>query len=545
MKRILFIISVILITSGCSESFLEKTPTTSSVVENFYKTPADAEQALTSAYNMTLYDDWWSPFIYSEQASDNCAGGGGSGDGGGYQRNDRGLTDPGVTANQTLWKTYYGGIYRANTYIENEKLIDWTGKEKLEKQYLAEARFLRAYYHFSLAQMFGEIPAIMNLMSPDNIPPRTPAAELYTYILDDLKYCAENGLSAPYQSMNYANWGRVTKWAGEAMLARAYMYYVGYYNQESLGEYTNESVLAYVEDCINNSGHDLVPQYASLWRVSTRSELGDISQYAGEKNPEAVWSITYDIQGTTTWAKIQRMIGPRNFNQEPYGNGWGAIPVLPTLWNLFDDADTRKTATILSWDDEGYVYDWVTQQQAQYTGYNTKKYMQGAIGTQNEVVALGGTDWQTKGFEDVMKIRFSDVLLMGAELRSIVNGAGDGTALNYLNRVRERAFGDSNHDYSSASIDNIMKERRLELACEGIRYWDILRSIKGDFSKLVDILTYVDDTDGGDFSNSSDAFSLDVDGNHFAQSKGLFQIPEAELELMDGIIVQNPGHTGE
>ncbi|MBN2805909.1 MAG: RagB/SusD family nutrient uptake outer membrane protein, partial [Prolixibacteraceae bacterium] len=281
MKRIIFILSVMLIATGCSEEFLDKKPTTSSVVENFYHTPADAQQALTAVYNTLTNDDYWCPFILSEQASDDCAGGGGSGDGGGYPRNDRGLPQPEANANQILWKTYYGGIYRANTYIQNEKIIDWTGKENLQKQYLAEARFLRAYYHLQLAQMFGEVPAIMEIYGPDVTPPRTPADELYTYILDDLKYCAENGLSAPYSAMKYENWGRVTKWAGEAMLARVFLYYTGYYNQQSLGEYTNESVLAYVEDCINNSGHGLVPEYASLWRVSAKSVLGDMALYAG------------------------------------------------------------------------------------------------------------------------------------------------------------------------------------------------------------------------------------------------------------------------
>jgi len=526
---------------GCGEDFLDKTPTTSSVVENFYKTPSDATQALTSVYNMTTRDDWWCRLIISEQASDNCAGGGGSGDGGGYQRWDRGLQQPESSANGDLWRYYYGGIYRANTYIQNEALIDWSGKENLRNQYLAEAHFLRAYFHFYLAQVFGEVPALTATASPDIIPPRTPAEELYKIILEDLKFCAENGLSAPYSSMNYCDWGRATKWAAEAMIGRVFLYYTGYYNKESIGDFTLDKVLGYVEDVIKNSGHDLVSQYASLWRVSSMSELGGIQNYAGEINPECVWSITYNIQTPTTWSSFQRMIGPRNFNQEPYGQGWGAIPVLPSLWQLFDNADSRKKATILSWDDEGYVYDYTTQQQAQYTGYNTKKYMIAAVGETNEITALGGTDWQTKGFEDYMAIRFSDVLLMGAELRSLAYGAGDGIALTYLNKVRQRAFGDGSHNYSSASIDNIMLERRLELACEGSRYWDILRSCKGDFSKLVSILTYVDDKDGGDSANTSDAMSLDVDGNNFAEKKGLFQIPQNEIELMEGIIQQNPG----
>lgn len=527
---------------GCSEEFLDKRPTTSLVVENFYKSPADATQALTSVYNMLIFDDWWSAFIMSEIASDECAGGGGFTDADGFQRIDRGLMQDGANVNQDLFRTYYGLIYRANTYIENEKLIDWTGKESLQKHYLAEAMFLRAYAHFYLAQVFGEIPAITALQAPNIIPPRTPADQLYTIILDDLKFCVENGLDDPYTSMKFENWGRATKWAAEAMIGRVFLYYTGYYNKESVGEYTATTVGNYVEDCIKNSGHNLVPQYASLWRVPCMSELGGIGQYAGENNPEAVWSVCYILEtGTSQINKFQRMIGPRDYNSEPYGQGWGGMPVLPTLWTLYENSDTRKKATILSWKDEGREFP-TGNPQAQVTNYSSKKYMIAAVGTTNEITALGGSSWQTQGFEDHMIIRFSDVLLMGAELRVLANGEGDATALGYLNRVRERAFGNSSHNYSSASISNIMAERKLELACEGLRYWDVLRSCKGDFSKLAELLTYVDLNDNGENnSNTSDKQSLDVDGNNFAAKKGLFQLPQFELDLMDGIIVQNPG----
>lgn len=543
MKKLIILSSIVLLFSACSEEFLEKKPTTSLVVENFYQSPQDAEQALTSVYNVAMRDDYWSPFFYTEIASDNCAGGSGSGDGGGAQRVDRGLEWPDANTHSYVWRVYYGGIYRANTYIENEAQIDWAGNEKLQKQYLAEARFLRAYFHLGLAQFFGEIPFLEHTIAPDEVPERTPAEDLYDLILQDLIYAAENALDVPYASMNRSNFGRATKWAAEAMIARVYLFYSGYYNKADIKGFTANNALTYIEDAVKNSGHDLVPQFASLWRVSAMSELGGIDGYAGEIHPEAVWSITFNVDRTPNFETFHRMVGPRNYNAEPYGNGWGYSPVLPGFWKLFDDTDTRKTASILSWDDEGLVWDWEAATQAQYSGYNVKKYMIAAIGTTNEVNSLGG-DWQKKGFEDRMVIRYSDVLLMGAELRSIVNGEGDGTALSYLNRVRERAFGNSNHNYSSASISNIMLERRLELAFEGLRYYDVLRSCKGDFSKLASLLTYVDDTDGGDYANTVDALSLDVDGNNFVDKKGLFQIPQTELDLMGGIIEQNPGYAG-
>lgn len=97
----------------------------------------------------------------------------------------------------------------------------------------------------------------------------------------------------------------------------------------------------------------------------------------------------------------------------------------------------KQKAAILSWDDEGIVYDYNTQQQTLYSGYNTKKYMLSATGTTNEVEIPRGKNWHTKAYKNIMTISFADVLLMGAEL----SGAVDGTTLTYLNRVRHRAFG--------------------------------------------------------------------------------------------------------
>ncbi|UCH13515.1 MAG: RagB/SusD family nutrient uptake outer membrane protein [Bacteroidales bacterium] len=539
MRKIIFIIIVIFLIISCSEDFVDRLPTTSSVVENFYRTPEDATQAITSVYNMLLHDDWWCSMIYSEIASDNCAGGAGTGDGGGFTSIDRGMQLPGPDVNQEAWTYYYGGIYRANVYLENEELIDWTENEALRLQYQAEARFLRGYFHFYLTRMFGEIPALDHTITPDDIPGRTPAEELYGLIMDDLIFCAENGLSANYDAMEPENWGRATKWAAEAMAVRVYMFYRGYYNDPDLNGFTAEDARGYIDDVINNSRHDLVPEFASLWRVPTYSELGgdtSIERYAGEVNPEVIWSVRYNPSGNPFRDIYLRMIGPRNTNIEPYGQGWGATPVLPSLWYAYDTNDTRRTATILSWDDEGLVYDYVANQQAQYSGYNTKKYMLAYVNGQREA----NPDWQTDGFEDYIVIRFADVLLMGAELHLIAGN--EGTALDYINRVRERAFGSDSINYTSITIDSIFAERKLELACEGIQYWDVLRSCNGDFTRLADILTYIDTTDGGDFSNSVNLESLDVDGNNFVLKKGLFPIPENEILLMEGVIEQNPGY---
>lgn len=546
MKKYIFIFILIIGAFACSEDFLERYPTNSTVIENFYNSPEDAGQAVTAIYNMLLRDDWWSMYIFSEIRSDNCAGGAGSGDGGGFQRVDRCLQWPESNAHAEAWTGYYGGIFRANIYLEAEGQIDWTGKEDLQLQYQAEARFLRAYFHFYLTQAFGEIPALTGTIIPDEIPPRTPAEDLYDIILQDLAFAAENAMDVPYMSLPQEDIGRVTTWAAKAMMVRVYLYYSGYYGDETLKDFTAADARALADDIIQNSGHGLVPEFASLWRVPTYSELGgdtSITAYAGEVHEETLWSIRYNTNGNSILyggARWQRMIGPRNTNIDPYGNGWGGMTVMPALWDLFDNADKRKTASILSWDDEGIEYDHVSQGQAQYTGYNVKKYLIASVNRTPEAAP----DWQWNAFEDFMVIRFADVLLMGAELH-LLPGGNPSVATNYVNAVRERAFGDNSMNYSAVTLEDVMLERRLELAFENVRYWDVLRSTKGDFSTLVPVLTYVDDTDGGDFSQSSDVYSLDVDGNNFVATKGLFQIPQNELDLMRGIVEQNPGYISD
>jgi hypothetical protein len=540
MKKIITVLFITFMLVGCSEDFLNRYPTNYQVIESFYKTPSDGSQALASVYNILLRDDWFSNYLMAEIMSDNCAGGAGTGDGGGFQQWDRGLQWPSAIANQDIWQNYYGGIYRANTYLEYEPLIDWTGNEDLQLQYQAEARFLRAYFHFYLTRMFGEIPALDHTITPsDEIPPRTPAEDLYELIINDLLFCAEHGLSAPYGAIDPDNWGHVTKWAAKAMIARVYLFYSGYYNDPDIKGFTAADARAQIDDVIAQSGHALVPEFASLWRVSAYSELGgdtSLSQYAGEKNPEVIWAVRFEPSGNNfQW--LQRMIGPRSTNIDPYGQGWGAMTVLPTFWNAFEAGDKRKTASILSWDDEGIVYDYVTNQQAQYTGYNVKKYEIASVGGRPEAQP----NWQLDCFEDYILIRYADVLLMSAELHLLTGD--NATALDQVNQVRDRAFGDVNHRLSSVSFEDILLERRFELAFEGgLRYWDILRSCKGDFSKLVPILTYVDENDEGDWSQSTDVYSLDVDGNNFVAKKGLSQIPDQEIELMKGVIDQNPGY---
>jgi hypothetical protein len=340
--------------------------------------------------------------------------------------------------------------------------------------------------------------------------------------------------------------GHATKWAAESLLGRVFLYYTGYWNKPDIGGIlTLSQTTAYIDDVINNSGHSLVPNYASLWLVSAASRG---VPYAGSGNSESVFAIMYSIvnksnqqHGANWWS---RMLGPRSYNVPPYGQGWGGATVNPNLWNAFDPADTiRRNYSILSWARENRTYTNVGDQR-QYTGYNIKKYE--LLCTVNGVpqdVTLGSTNWQYDGYEDFMDIRFADVLLMGAELH-----LGDNIALanTYINNVRTRGFGNSNHAVTLAgnnatSRQTIFQERRFELAFEGQRYWDIMRQCSNPDNNFAPLVQALNNTDPNGLP-PQDLNSQTVDGNNAAKVKGLMQIPPVEIRLMNNAIHQNAGY---
>ena len=160
MKKILFLIIITISLVGCSKDFLDRSPITKKVAESFYKTPKDASQSLTSVYNILTYEDTNPINLLAEIASDNCFGGGGATDADGLVRYDRFLPQIGDAANQTLWRQYYTGIFRANTLLENIGSVEWGADTTMKTQIICEARFLRAYFNFNLARFFGAVPLV-------------------------------------------------------------------------------------------------------------------------------------------------------------------------------------------------------------------------------------------------------------------------------------------------------------------------------------------------------------------------------------------------
>jgi hypothetical protein len=306
--------------------------------------------------------------------------------------------------------------------------------------------------------------------------------------------------------------GRASKWSAQALLARVYLFYNGVYNAELRAgeqEINRSVVLGYLEDLITNSGHDLFPDYETNFKL------------AGEFGIESVFEISYgDTPPWWDWNYVRggegnlsaQMQGPRVTNSDNWNRGWSFGTVSQKLVDDLE-GDPRLYKTVLFQDS----LDGVLVKGYQHTGYYSKKYSSDA------------EHWGADGQFELNRtcnhrvIRFSDVLLMAAEL-------GSPNAQQYLDRVRERVGMPS----VPATMENIMRERRLELSLEGIRYFDIIRQ---GMAVANEELTVVG-VRGPDYIGDQVIFDVTFNPN----TRGFLPIPQTEIDLSSGLFTQNGGY---
>lgn len=542
------ILTVGLVASGllmgsCAESFLDVESKTESTTGNFYKTEGDAYRALIGCY-----DGWRrlssNPgigfYVASTVMSDECYGSTGMGDGGTYQVIDEFDIAPNPS-NLNLydqdWKQYYAGIYRCNELLVHDETITWDETSGKRGMYIGEARTLRAMMYFDMVRLWENIP-LFTEPSQDNREQAAPDS-VYAVIFDDLKFAIEN-IPAD-ANLGTDNFGRVNKYAAEALLARAYLFYTGYYGKEPQNV-TKAEALAAVEDVIASNNFKLVEDFKNLWPAASLVPIpGQVgwdtekSTYAGNANSEIILSMNFTpttnyYNGEETPNRWQVMMGMRNVNDtnNGYGKGWGAACVTPGYIEQFFKGDPRYAASVIDLAAEGVTkiqdFETLTNDWCEYTGYTVKKYSPLVFGN-----GLPGTNADgTAGFQESNVqpwniVRYADVLLMAAEL-------GSGNAQRYLDMVRTRA--------GLASIpvtkQNIMDERARELAFEGHRYWDLLR-------QGVDVLADALCATSGPVLSGWNATTVTYNRDKIIAKRGLSQIPMNQITLSNGVLKQNPG----
>lgn len=552
MKKIIYFIVGMLLLTSC-EDFLDSSNKTKKDSSNFPQTEADVSQLLTGIYAILgRPEPLGSLFFVSELMSDDRLGGGGPDD-----KSCKAIDQFKKSSEDMFnnpWRAMYFGVYRSNYLLANLDNVVWNSEESKNK-ILGETHFLRAYFYFDLARMFGEVPMVLE-PEPVNIP-KTPANQLYAQIASDLKNAIEMLPSVKFQDIDRAkDLGRVTKWAAEALMARVFLFYTGYYRTEALpladgGQVTKAEVIDWIVDCVENSGHDLLPDFRNLWAYSYVQDYKYTADnnlsWAGDGSVETVFSIKYSAL-SNDWNSPQQKSNQiclysgfreQNYTKTfPFGQGWGMGTVNPKIYNDWDPNDVRRDASVLDVrnTDEVANFDFGGGNQQDNTCYFQKKYIPINVWTDetkskvynfsHELYGMEGTDYQRDNIQDLILIRFSDVLLMAAEL-------GAPNAQQYLDRVRSRAGLGS----VPATLENIKAERRFELAFEGIRYYDLLRWHDEDqiTANQTGIVTY----------NRRGMANAETTNIAFRpETGGFLPIPQTQIDLSGGVLTQNAGWEG-
>jgi hypothetical protein len=565
VRYILLAVFSAMILSGCDD-FLSTDNLTKKDNSNFPKTEADAEQSLTGCYamlrNMTDDDEGQNIFIVSEILSDERFGGGGPDDRYVHALDRLKKSDDNMFSD--IWKINYQGIYRCNMLLEsldNISFDDAASRNKIE----GEARFLRAYFYFNLCKTFGKVPLIVTSQSGNE--PQAEPDKLYAQIATDLQKAITLLPATNIADIPTSNLGHATHWAAEGMLARVFLFFTGYYEKESLptndATISKDEVVKDLKDCIDNSGHKLMPDYRDLWPYSNKytkanypySADNDLNWYGEEgANVETMFAIKYSSKAIWDNSNAHRnnqvdlYFSPREAdgsveNNFPLGVGWGFGTVNPNMlndWKAAEPNDLRIKASIFDTDDEAPNYAWGADKQYDETGLWQKKYC--AINVKAVDAATGDTiienysrilypnidtDYQLNNIQDIVVLRFADVLLMYSELTKTVDG---------INEVRQRAGLDAISSYTDTALRN---ERRWELAFEGLRWYDLLRwHIAGEA---------LEKQNGVAVQNNLEETTMDMQDikQRVADTGGFLQIPQTQIDLSDGVLKQNNGWTGD
>lgn len=549
MKKYILLLLVTALLSSCNK-FLDTDNYTRKDSSNFPQSREELENALVGVYNV-LKSERDSPLLWGSIMSDECFGNGGAGDGNwqGYNRMLRFTND---NEHSESWSNAYQGIWRCNSILEIMDRADsfFTSAEDKNK-FLGQIYFLRAHYYFTLAKLFGPNIPLRLKATVENLPAAT-AEQLYAQIGDDINKAVSLLPSTPIHQAGVSNYGRVTRWAAEALAGRIFQFYTGYYRKAELptlsGSINKQQVVAWLQDCVQNSGHRLLPDYRNNYHYANDYTNKDYP-YAknnklnwigdGGNNTEAVFVIKFSIFTNSMRGQIYGMRNQPKAKTYPFRDGWGATSVNPKFfeqWKTEEANDIRRNASIIDVTnpEEGLDYKWFVDQ-GEETGFFVKKFMDvnGRDATGKilnfSMLAYGFTDRQNACAVDWIEIRFSDVLLMLSELTQ------DAT---YLNMVRSRV-GLSPAAYT---LENLQKERKHELAFEGYRYWDLLRW----YPELTTAGVIIDanQKDAVFYRNGEKRTMQTNLAARLPQTGGYLPLPLNEIQLSDGVLKQNQGWVG-
>lgn len=492
-KKYITSILLVLTVMGCGEDFLTLSPLDTVNTENFYKTADDAVAAINAAYqplqrpklhNMRM---WTTDII----AGNSEVGANPVEANDGIETKDmaRFIT---TADNQGVLDLYRGpapGILYCNIVLEKVPGIDMD--EALKNRILGEAKFLRAYYYFILVRFFGDVPLILKPQVPgdDLRPTRTPKDQVYAQIIKDLTEAIDQ--LPPRESYGPADFGRASRGAAAGMLAKVYL---------TLGQWQKTVEMC---DLVASLGYDLNADYADNFRPETENSIESLFEVQYVSPTNNFWDDANQASWTTNF------MAPRDSPLTAVGWGWNQ----PTqeFVDAYEPGDKRKDVTVFYEGCPPFDGKEYKASMSYATGYGVRKFVLPA-----SYVPTGSSgsplNWPV--------LRYADVLLMKAEA---LNELGQTAAAEVpLNKVRARA----GLDPIQSGLDKlafrgkVLHERRMELAFEGHRWFDLIRIDDGNY--------------GLQFLHS-------IGRTNASKKHLLFPIPQAEIDVNPNLI-QNTGY---
>ncbi len=487
-----------LMTPGC-QSVLEKDPVSQISAASAYLTADDARRAVTAAYSPLAGNNWccsyvspgYMHWVLGNIASDDAEKGGESGSDQLYAQQISLFNIPSDNdAVRFAWSSQYIGIRRANLVLDNVPTIQMDAA--IKSQYLAEAKFLRAWYYINLVRTFGDVPLVLSSKQNTFDLERTPKQQVYSQIIKDL----EEAITVLPVASKYpaAERGRATKGAAQAYLAKVYLYLANFPKaEEQFGMVINSGEYALDSDYLN------------------------IFLRAGETSKEHIFQVQFlNDQGALPANNIlSTVMGSRA------RNGWGFNNPTQDFVDAFEPGDPRLGQSVYKNGDvmpDGLVANVGNSP----TGYLNKK----AYVPEYERVA-----GSIQAGRDDLYMRLGKALLWYAEA---ANENGNTTvALKALNQVRARArqgkqgvLADVTVTDKVALREKIWQEQRVEFGQEYERFFELVR--QGRAGKL--LRGYADKYKTPKGSSFKDGVNE------------IFPIPQLEINLSNGKLKQNPGY---
>ncbi|MEP7142516.1 MAG: RagB/SusD family nutrient uptake outer membrane protein [Ferruginibacter sp.] len=456
---IILLCAVALMGAGCKK-ILDQEVLGSYTPGNFFTSDANAVLATNAAYKSLSFNAGANNAIWvlGDVASDDAIKGGNDGDQADFDAIDKFNILPTNSAVEAVWKNYYNGVFQCNVVLDGLATGNTAVSEGTKKSCIAQAKFLRAYYYFILTTSYGKIP--LHLRIETALEAQTHAIAQDSIFIQIEKDCTEAAADLPGPSGT--DFGRATKGAALALLAKTYLFHT------TLA--TNFQLAAQTAQTVETLGYSLTSKYFDNFSAPTKNNteviltVNQIAGTLGLGNELNVWFAPRSIGGYGFFYPTQSLVD--NFETAPTG-----------------EADPRLDYAVAR---SGHPYfdipfdnSWTT------TGYLSKKLLQPLSEVPSTTKNVGTVNYEA--------LRLADILLVEAE--SLNENGQSAAALVPLNKVRKRARESYLFDTSlpgSGTVPAgllpditttdqtqlrtiIRRERRSELALEFHRFFDVIR----------------------------------------------------------------------